>query len=89
MMRRYAPDVVLLWRDGKACLEPVLKTIAHPTGSHDSSPIRNDLVAVELVTSVGSRWYGCTKAYIDSRLRMVLEGLNDRDEVVRKWEVVE
>jgi hypothetical protein len=66
-------------------LEPVTQAVAHPPGSHPSSPIGDDLSAVELVTARGSRWFGTSRAWIGSGLRMHLM-VNPRDEVRAGWD---
>jgi hypothetical protein len=85
MMPRYAPDRVIIAQAMK--LLPVLSYVFHPAGSHASSPIKNEMGALELITAKGSRWYGCERAYINSELRMVVIGTPRRDEVRMKWEV--
>src|SRR5690349_10952274 len=85
---RYAPDrvIVISGPERKAYAEPVHKYIAHPEGAHPKGcPLRPDCVALELVTTFGSRWYGCQRAYINSELRMVVVGANSRDEVRMQW----
>lgn len=87
--RRYAPDFIgIVSRvDGRFYSEArVRKIIAHPRGAHPREcPLIADCVAVELQTEHGSRWYGFDNAYIDSRLRMVCERAENRDEVLAKW----
>lgn len=66
---------------------PVTRVLVHPPGKHVGSPIIQDLTALELVTPVRSRWYGCEHAAITSRLRVVARFTDLRDEVVLKcWE---
>lgn len=85
---RYAPSHVIIAHAMK--LLPVLRYIAHPAGTHPANcPIKSEMVALELVTAKGSRWYGCERAYINSELRMVCIGFDSRDEVRRKWDVCE
>lgn len=85
MTPRYAPDQVITVRAMR--LVPVTSYRVHPAGSHNASPINNDMIAVELVTDYGSRWYGCERAHINSELRLVVIGFPSRDEVRRAWEV--
>jgi hypothetical protein len=87
---RYVPEMlpVTLGNDGKIYRNvPVTGVIAHPPGTHPTSCIYNNMIAVEIKTPVGSRWYGTDKAYIDSNLRMAM-AVNDRDEVLAKWDAV-
>ena len=81
---RYTPDAVFCRR----LISPVRQAVVHPPNAHERSPIRNELTALELVTANGSRWYGITRGYINSELRMVVEGTNARDEVRMGWSVV-
>ena len=51
--------------------------IAYPPYTHRHSPIKDSLWAVRVSRAVVNkypRWYGGTNAYIDSTLRMVIEG---------------
>ena len=85
---RYAPDRVLVLDGGRAYDCPVTRAIAHPPGTHPGSCIKAELTAVELQTAKGSRWYGFERAYINSELRLVVEGFDRRDEVRAKWALV-
>lgn len=67
---------------------PVTSYRIHPPGTHPKSPIKDSMTALECVTSYGSRWFGITRGYINSELKMVVEGNNRRDEVRMKWKVV-
>lgn len=83
LSHRYAPETVV-------CRGFIVKAVswtAHSPGQHDASPIKNDLWAVEIKTSRGSRWFGCSRAYINSELRMVVVGHDSRDEVRQKWPI--
>jgi hypothetical protein len=83
---RYAPKTVLILGRG---VVPVTGTRFYPPGQHPpKSPIVPTMGALELVTPYGSRWYGFDRGYINSQLRMVVEGFNKRDEVRSKWPVV-
>ena len=66
---KYAPESVQIIGEGVCKVEG---WIVHPPGEHKSSPIRNDMAALELQTSFGSRWYGVTNGWINSELRMVV-----------------
>lgn len=80
---RYAPAEVIL----AGFRLPVLQYVVHPAG-REGGPIYRELPKLELVTAHGSRWYGILRGYINSELRMVVEGTNPRDEVRMGWEVV-
>lgn len=81
---RYTPETVMTLKG----IRPVVRAIAHPPGSHPASPIKNEMTAVELVTEAGSRWYGCERAWINSDLRMVVQGCDSRDEARMSWSPV-
>lgn len=86
---RYAPARVLIVRDRTAGELDVQQYIAHPPGAHPAGcPLVPECTALELRTAAGSRWYGVHRAYINSELRMVVEGINSRDEVRRQWAIV-
>lgn len=91
MTPRYLPDsfIIANWnlRSGGGSSHTVVQCIFHPAGTH-RGPIREDWPAVQAVTEYGSRWFGCTRAYINSELRMVVIGTPQRDEVRMKWEIV-
>jgi hypothetical protein len=80
-LERLVPDVVVC--DGEYV--PVLRTVVHPAGRHIVSPVRSDLVGVELVTERGSRWFGTSRAWIGADLRMHML-VNPADEVRAAWE---
>lgn len=83
---RYAPKKVLMLGHGEV---PVVSTRFYPPGQHPPrTPIVPTVGALELVTPYGSRWYGFDRGYINSQLRMVVQGFDRRDEVRRKWPVV-
>lgn len=65
-IERTSPDYVIC----RGELVPVLRVIAHPPGTHPSSPIVNDVTAIETVTPNGSRWHGTRRAWIGGDLRM-------------------
>lgn len=83
MTPRYAPTEVMSIKHG---IVPVRTWKIHPPETHFWSPLVNDMTALECVTEHGSRWYGIERGYINSELRMVIEGTNPRDEVRMKWE---
>lgn len=84
MTPRYAPTTVVV-NGGSA---PVVQSKVHPPGLHSRSPIRDEMTALELVTEHGSSWYGCQAAWINSESKMVVIGIDPRDEVRMKWKVV-
>lgn len=88
---RYAPDYVIVAKAGRGAWTCRVKQyLTHPPGSRTRpSWIAADLVALELITEKGSRWFGFDRCYINSELRMVVEGFSARDEVLRKWAVCE
>jgi len=78
------PEDILSRHSGKK--EAVTNVVIHPPGTHSSSPIRNDMSAVEVYLADGSRrWYGTEKAWITSRLTIAMQ-INPKDEVLSKWE---
>jgi hypothetical protein len=85
---RYVPETIgILGPRGFYPHAPVTQVIAHPPGQHPKGvPIFTEMYAVEIKTPFGSRWYGATRAFIDSTLRMVMD-CNDHDEVLRKWDL--
>ncbi len=86
---RYAPDRVIVVKSGVGAWDcQVRQYIAHPPGAPTRPTwIDSTLTALELITEKGSRWYGFDRCYINSELRMVVEGFNARDEVLRGWKV--
>lgn len=87
---RYAPSKVLFTNSMTALMLPVTRYIVHPPNQHPAKcPIRAEMTALECQTGVGSRWFGCEHAYINSELRMVVVGFDARDEVRSKWEMCE
>jgi hypothetical protein len=84
-LERVTPAEVLILAGVGGRLEPVTRAVAHPPGSHAASPIVDDLTAVELVTAAGSRWFGTSRAWIGSDLRMHVM-VNPRDEVRAGWD---
>lgn len=84
MTARVAPSRIMVAATRKA--EPVVEWIAHVPGSHPPGcPIRADLVALEMRTKAGSRWQGVVNAWIDSKLRMIAQGMPKADELTQKW----
>lgn len=89
MFHRYVPETTLtMGNDGKGYRVPVTRVIAHPPGTHNHSPLVNTCTALELVTPMGSRWWGCIDAYINSELRMVAVLDNDLCQIRRAWDLV-
>jgi hypothetical protein len=81
---RYAPDAVLIVGHG---LLPVVRYVSHPPRTHPQSPLFPYLTALEAVTRHGSRWWGFDRAWINSELRMVVQGFPAADEMRSRWEV--
>jgi hypothetical protein len=75
---------VLMTRYGKS---PVVRVETFPPGQHPAgTPIVSNVIAVKATLADGHhRWFGTTKAWITSRLRMAIL-VNPRDEVLFKWE---
>jgi hypothetical protein len=83
---RYAPTRVLCRGSDGFRERDVVKSSAYPPGQHPKGcPLVADCVAVELRTADGVCWYGFEKAWINSELRMVVQGFSARDEVRAKW----
>lgn len=88
MTPRYAPTIDLFPTATGFRMIPVEQYIAHPPGQHPAGcPLVKDCTALELRAGNSSRWYGCTQAYINAELRMVVIGTNPRDEVRMKWPI--
>ena len=83
---RYVPDTVMTLHG----MQPVTGTRFYPVGTHPAScPIRADMGVLEMRVPFGSScWHGCQRAYINAELRMVIVGIDVRNEVIRKWPVV-
>lgn len=88
---RYAPSKILILAPGpklSGMEVPVIEYRSFPPGQHPSNcPLTPTMTALELVTPKGSRWFGVEKAWINSELRMVVSGINKRDEVRMRWDV--
>ncbi len=80
---RYAPRHVMTLQG----TSPVVKAIFYPIGSHpEGCPILKTYGVLELVASNGgSRYYGCDRAWINSELRMIVQGCNSGDEIRMSW----
>jgi len=79
---RYAPTQTIV----AARRVPVTSWRAHPPGTHPKGcPLIPNCTALELVTPLGSRWWGVEKAWINSELRMVVSGFPERCEIRRSW----
>ena len=85
---RYAPETIWI-TTGLGFRElPVTRYIAHNPGNHPKGcPIKAELTALELQTWAGSRWFGFEKCWINSELKMIVQGFSSRDEVRMKWKV--
>lgn len=84
MQPRYAPESVLVDHDGRMVFAPVLSWRIHAPGTH-TGPLVKSCTALEMVTAHGSRWWGVDKGWINSELRMVVQGFDDRNEILRSW----
>lgn len=80
---RYAPTRVMTTRG----YQPVVRVVWHPPG-HRQGPIVKNMGALELVTPVGSRWYGAMSGAINAELRMVVAGYPARFEEMNRWKRV-
>jgi hypothetical protein len=86
MSPRYAPKIIIC----KTAWVPVLRYVAHPKGAKpEGCPliVNADDMALECVTERGSRFFICKRAWVNSELRMVVEGTNRRDEVRMAWPI--
>lgn len=86
---RYAPDCVLIIDGGSWRSVAVTGYKLYPPGTAPkAAPIKAEYWVLELQTAYGSRWYGVGGGYINSELRMVVTGIDPRDEVRAKWAIV-
>ena len=88
MITRYAPESVRIVSPklpSHSAVVPVKRHIVHQPQNHTGSPIRDDMTALECVTDYGSRWYGIDKGWINSELRMVIQGTNKKDTARMNW----
>jgi hypothetical protein len=84
MQPRYVPETLIV--DGRRA--SVQRYLIHPGGKHPNGcPLVAEYLAVECQTEFGSRWFGCSSAWINSELRMVVRGTNPRDEVRMQWKI--
>lgn len=65
---------------------PVIAYKFHPPG-HKVKVIRSDHGCLEMITEHGSRYWGFDKGWINSELRMVVQGFSSCDEIRSKWDV--
>jgi len=67
-----------------------LSSTAYPPGSHpERCPIVATLTAVAATLDNGHvRWFGFERAWINSELRMIVQGFDSRDEVRSGWKKV-
>lgn len=85
---RYAPSVTYIVRNGFAGREPILRYIVHPPHAHPAAcPLKPECCALELVTAHGSRWWSFERCWINSELRMVVQGFPASCKLRSKWEV--
>ena len=85
---RYAPSTALVRASTGWMQLPVTGYRAYPPNKHPADcPLTPDCTALELRTAHGSRWYGVSSARINSELRMVITGIDPRDEIRMRWEV--
>src|SRR5206468_12138826 len=83
---RYAPDKVMVVNGSRHGYAPVVAYRAHPPNAHPiGCPLVSDCTALELITASGSRWYGCDRAWINSELRMAVQGFPARFEEIATW----
>ncbi len=66
----------------------VVSVRAYPQGSHPAHAplVTTAQTMVELVTPVGSRWWGFERAWIGADLRMHVDGWDPRNEIVAGWD---
>lgn len=66
----------------------VVRIIAYPPNTAPQhAPIVRHLWTIECICENGAtRWFGFTRAWIGSDLRMHVTGINPRDEIVSRWE---
>ena len=83
-LERLAPEAVIC----AGRMAPVTSARAYPPyRAPDGAPIKRSLHTLELVTPLGSRWYGFTRApWIGADLRMHVVLDDPRDEVRFAWE---
>ena len=69
-------------------IRPVVKVEAiPPSETNRGIPIRNEYWAVKCTADNGDvRWFGFTKVWIGSDLRMHVSDVDSRDEVRMRWE---
>lgn len=82
---RYVPAATVC----RAQKVPVIASSIHPAGQHPPEcPLHKDTAALELKTPAGSRWYGVSDGWINSELRMVVQGFPAAFEEMAAWERV-
>lgn len=89
-MLKYAPTQVFMNIHEYDPYEPVISTTIHFPGKHpENCPLKADVAALELRTKRGSRWWGVTRGYINSELKMVVEIPDDtKCEIRKSWKDV-
>lgn len=88
-MTKYIPNALLGLnaKTGQHEMSPVINVQSFPPGYKHGGPIRPEFTAVRCALQCGAvRWFGGSDAWIDSSLRMVLDGIDPRDEVRAAWE---
>lgn len=85
MIKKYAPNNAM---SIKGYMLPVIKYVSYPPYKHTTFPIKKGYCVLEMTLVNGEKRYrGCTNAYINSELKMIVEFPDDiRDEVVLNWE---
>lgn len=77
MVVRYVPTQVMK----RGITLPVTRMSVYSPGNHPKHcPLVSECAALEMVTSLGSRWFGFKRAWINSELRMVVQGCNPKFE---------
>lgn len=89
MTLRYIPDQMFFVTDAfEVVHDTVARVVTHPVG-HSVPAIRQDMAAVVITSSRGlTRVMGTANAYIDSTLRMIID-CDDRNELVKHWELAQ
>ena len=84
---RYVPAYVMTLKG----MQQVSGVVSYPASGHpDKCPIVATMVAVHVqVPNSAGRWYGVDKAWINSELRMVVQGFNAKFEELAAWTVCE
>lgn len=79
---RIVPDEVMTLK-GR---QPVTGIVAYlPGPGRVGCPIVSEMMAVEVRTPAGSRWYGCARAWIGADLRMHVTGISPGFTEMMNW----